>query len=149
MTVFINPFTDTGFKIIFGTEHVSEELLVSFLNGLFADDPVLSKIKTVKYLPSERVRAWDEGKSIVYDIHCQTSTGHKFILEMQLNEQEYFLKRAFYYFCRGIAEQGYKGQKSLKISRSETSCTRLSSSCRLLIRGRRIARRCLMNGCII
>ncbi|MDE7345567.1 MAG: Rpn family recombination-promoting nuclease/putative transposase, partial [Muribaculaceae bacterium] len=119
MTVFINPFTDTGFKIIFGTEHVSEELLVSFLNGLFADDPVLSKIKTVKYLPSERVREWDEGKSIVYDIHCQTSTGHKFILEMQLNEQEYFLKRAFYYFCRGIAEQGYKGQKSLKERRED------------------------------
>ncbi|MDE5881400.1 MAG: PD-(D/E)XK nuclease family transposase [Muribaculaceae bacterium] len=110
MAKFIDPFTDTGFKIIFGKEHVSNEILVAFLNALFANDPVLSNIKSVHYRPSERVREWDDGKSIIYDIHCETSTGHRFILEMQLNEQEFFLKRAFYYCCRSIAEQGYKGK---------------------------------------
>ena len=114
MAKFIDPFTDTGFKIIFGKEHCSEEILLEFLKILFAKDPVLSRITSVKYLPSERVREWDEGKSIVYDIHCETSSGHRFVLEMQLNEQEYFLKRAFYYSCRAVAEQGYKGMLSLK-----------------------------------
>lgn len=114
MAKFINPFTDTGFKIIFGKEHVSEEILVAFLNVLFADDPTLSRITHVKYIPSERFRDWEEGKSIIYDIHCRTSSGHRFILEMQLNEQEFFLKRSFYYSCRAVAEQGYKGRMSLK-----------------------------------
>lgn len=114
MAKFIDPFTDTGFKIIFGKEHVSEEILLEFLKVLFADDPTLSKITSVKYLPSERVREWSDGKSIVYDIHCETSSGHHFILEMQLNEQEFFLKRSFYYSCRAVAEQGYKGKMSLR-----------------------------------
>lgn len=114
MAKFIDPFTDTGFKIIFGQEHVSEELLLSFLKVLFADDPTLSNITSVRYLPSERIREWDEGKSIIYDIHCETSSGHRFILEMQLNAKELFLKRAFYYFCRSVAAQGYKGTKTLE-----------------------------------
>lgn len=114
MAQFINPLTDTGFKIIFGKEHVSNEILRAFLNVLFADDPMLSNITSVEYLPSERVREWNDGKSLLYDIHCLTSTGHRFILEMQLNAQVFFLKRALYYICRGIAEQGYRGSMHLR-----------------------------------
>lgn len=109
MAKYIDPFTDTGFKIIFGKEHVSNDILRSFLNVLFEGDPVLSDIKSVEYRPTEKTREWTEGKSIAYDIHCETSTGHRFIVEMQYTKQEYFLKRAFYYLCRMIAEQGYKG----------------------------------------
>ncbi|MBD5356690.1 MAG: hypothetical protein HDR88_06765 [Bacteroides sp.] len=119
MAQFINPFTDTGFKIIFGKEDVSNDILISFLKVLFADDPVLSKINSVQYRQSERTREWEDGKSIVYDVHCVTSTGHRFILEMQVNEQEFFLKRAFYYLCRCIAEQGYKGKLSLEERRKK------------------------------
>ena len=44
MGKFINPFTDYGFKKIFGQE-VSKELLIEFLNDLLAGDnrPYLSE----------------------------------------------------------------------------------------------------------
>ena len=47
MAKFIDPFTDTGFKINFGKEHCSEEILLEFLKILFAKDPVLSRITSV------------------------------------------------------------------------------------------------------
>ena len=113
MAKFIDPFTDTGFKIVFGTEHKSNEILRQFLNALFENDPTFSHIESVEYRPTERTREWTEGKSIVYDIFCETSTGHKFIVEMQKHPQEYFLSRAIYYICRAIADQGYKGKQDL------------------------------------
>lgn len=111
MAKYIDPFTDTGFKIVFGKEHESNEILRQFLNALFEKDPGFSHIESVEYRPSERTREWTEGKSIVYDIYCETSTGHKFIVEMQKHPQEYFLSRAVYYVCRAIADQGYKGRQ--------------------------------------
>lgn len=111
MAKFINPFTDTGFKIIFGRENVSNEILRQFLNALFENDPEFAHIEEVEYRPTERTRDWTDGKTIVYDIFCETSTGHKFIVEMQKNPQEFFLSRAVYYVSRAIADQGYKGRK--------------------------------------
>ena len=40
---FINPFTDVGFKRIFGQE-VNKPLLISFLNSLFAGKKVITDI---------------------------------------------------------------------------------------------------------
>lgn len=111
MSTFVDPFLDTGFKRIFGTENVSNDILCAFLNALFAGDPVLEGIVSVTYRPTERTREWMGGKSIAYDVHCETSTGHRFIIEMQANDQVYFLQRAFYYVARAVSEQGYKGKQ--------------------------------------
>jgi len=46
---YINPFTDFGFKKLFGTE-VNKDLLMDFLNELIHCQ---GKIKEVKYLNSE------------------------------------------------------------------------------------------------
>ncbi len=48
---YINPYTDFGFKKLFGTE-MNKDLLISFLNALFHDEQV---IKDVKYLNSEKL----------------------------------------------------------------------------------------------
>ena len=37
MTKFINPFTDVGFKKIFGQE-MTKDLLIDFLNDLLVDE---------------------------------------------------------------------------------------------------------------
>lgn len=116
MAKFIDPFTDTGFKIVFG----EEDILRQFLNALFEKDPGFNQIERVEYRPNERTREWTEGKSIVYDIFCETSTGHKFIVEMQKHPQEYFLSRAVYYVSRAIADQGYKGRQEPEKKSSDT-----------------------------
>lgn len=49
---FVNPYTDYGFKKLFGTEQ-NADLLVSFLNSLISDngDPIVSiKYKNVEHL---------------------------------------------------------------------------------------------------
>ena len=38
---YINPYTDFGFKKLFGTE-LNKDLLISFLNALFNDKPEIT-----------------------------------------------------------------------------------------------------------
>lgn len=106
MSVFINPLTDTGFKIFFGKEGSSEEFLMDFLNHLFEGDPELGNITTLSYINSERVPSGIHEKAPIYDVHCETSTGHRFIVEMQRQRKPYFLDRVTYYIARGITDQG-------------------------------------------
>jgi len=76
---YINPFTDFGFKKLFGTE-VNKDLLMDFLNELIHSE---GKIKEVNYLNSEQLGRSEEDRRAVYDIYCKTETGETFIVEMQ------------------------------------------------------------------
>ncbi|MCH5243245.1 MAG: Rpn family recombination-promoting nuclease/putative transposase [Muribaculaceae bacterium] len=105
MRKYIDPFTDTGFKIIFGKENQSEILLAGFLNTLFENQPYFEKIIGVNYLNSERVRDKERGKTIIHDVICQTQSGHRFILEMQKGKKDDFMHRSTYYTCKGITDQ--------------------------------------------
>ena len=110
MSVFINPLTDTGFKIFFGKEGLSEEFLMDFLNQLFKGDPELGNIVSLTYRNVERVPETIEEKTPRYDIHCQTNTGHHFIVEMQRQKKPHFLDRVTYYMARGITDQATRAR---------------------------------------
>lgn len=56
MGKFINPFTDMGFKLIFGQE-VSKPILIEFLNSLLKGE---RHIKDLKFLDKEQVRTSEE-----------------------------------------------------------------------------------------
>ena len=77
MGVFINPFTDIGFKRIFGQEF-SKPLLLDFLNNLLVGE---RKIKNITFLDKEMPRDIDEERSIIYDVLCETETGEKIIVD--------------------------------------------------------------------
>ena len=47
MSRFVDPFTDVGFKIVFGKENQSNEILRSFLNDLFQDQEDFDPIKSL------------------------------------------------------------------------------------------------------
>ncbi len=49
---YINPYTDFGFKKLFGTE-MNKDLLISFLNALFSGDS--KEIEDVQYLNGENL----------------------------------------------------------------------------------------------
>lgn len=106
----IDPTYDTGFKLIFGRENVSEEILMDLLNVLLSEDPEFNNIVSIKYLNTEHPHEREDGKGVRYDILCETSRGHRFIVEMQKNRQEHFMERSVYYVSRAIAEQGYRGK---------------------------------------
>lgn len=106
--VYVDPFTDEGFKIIFGTEGKSEEILRGFLNQLMKGDPVFGNIKEITFRPSVRNRQRKGGKTVIYDVLCETESNKRFIVEMQQEKNANFLNRAIYYISRAIAEQGFR-----------------------------------------
>ena len=108
MSRFVDPFTDVGFKIVFGKENQSNEILRSFLNDLFHDQEDFDPIKSLTYLNNERSRERLDDRSVIYDILCETERGHRFIVEMQRQSKPHFFGRAVYYVSRAIYEQGLK-----------------------------------------
>jgi predicted transposase/invertase (TIGR01784 family) len=102
---YINPFTDFGFKKIFG-EEASKPLLLDFLNALL---PESGKIVDLTLKNSEQLGETEEKRRAVYDIYCENEKGEKFIVELQKAKQNYFRERTIYYATFPIREQGEKG----------------------------------------
>jgi predicted transposase/invertase (TIGR01784 family) len=103
---YINPFTDFGFKKIFG-EEANKDLLLDFIQTLL---PEKKNITSINYLKTEKLgRAATERKAI-FDLYCENDKGEKFIVELQRAEQDYFKERSIYYATFAIQEQAQKGK---------------------------------------
>ena len=85
---YISPYTDFGFKYIFGSE-LNKEYLISFLNALF------------------------EGRHNIMDITYQNS---EHLVEMQNVDQDYFADRMVYYSTFPIREQAKRGDWDYKLN---------------------------------
>ena len=107
MSKFINPFTDVGFKRIFGQE-ISKPVLLAFLNSLLAGE---RRIVDLQYLDKEKIGLSDGDRSLIYDILCLTDSGEYIIVEMQNKSQPFFKNRSVYYLSRSIVEQGERGSE--------------------------------------
>lgn len=98
---FVNPFTDMGFKIIFGSE-LSKDMLIIFLNELLRGE---QEIEDLTFLDKEDQGDNVRDKGIIYDIYCRTTDGKYIIVEMQNRKHSNFLNRTLYYVCRSIGRQ--------------------------------------------
>ena len=107
MATYMNPFTDVGFKRIFGQEF-SKPLLIDFLNNLFYGQ---LHIVDLKFLDKEQLGIFDQDRSLIYDVYCELDTGEKIIVEMQNCKQGNFKSRSIYYICESIARQGEQGME--------------------------------------
>ena len=104
---FINPYTDFGFKKLFGTE-MNKDLLISFLNALFNNSE--REIEDIQYLNGENLGDGYGDRRSVFDVYCSTKDGSRFIVEMQKAEQTYFKDRSVYYATTPIRQQAPKGK---------------------------------------
>lgn len=105
MGKFINPFTDVGFKKLFGQE-VNKELLIEFLNDLLVGE---RQVKDISFMDKEIVPESLGGRVVIFDILCKDSAGVCFIVELQNQYQDYFFDRGLYYLCRMMNAQGKRG----------------------------------------
>ena len=105
MGKFINPFTDVGFKIIFGQEF-SKPRLLDFLNALLVGERVITDLT---FLDKEQKAMFEGDKSPIYDVLCETDNKEKIIVEMQNREHPNFKERMLYYAAEAIVRQGEKG----------------------------------------
>ena len=101
MSKFVNPFTDVGFKVIFG-QPASKELLITLLNELLAGE---YHIEDLTFLDKEDHADNVNDKGIIYDLYCRTKSGEYIIVEMQNQCHSYFLDRTLYYVCRAMSRQ--------------------------------------------
>ena len=105
---YINPFTDYGFKRLFG-EEPSKDLLLDFLNELLINEQ--GRIKEITYLRSDRLGSSEEERKAIFDLYCENEKGEKFIVELQKTKQKYFKDRTVYYSTFPIREQAQKGSE--------------------------------------
>ena len=110
MSKFINPFTDVGFKRIFGQE-VNKSLLIEFLNSLLEGE---QHIDDISLLDKEQLPQLSNDRGLIYDVFCKTSDGKRIIVEMQNRSQENFKERALLYLSKAIVEQSVRGKEGKK-----------------------------------
>ncbi|MCB9295022.1 MAG: PD-(D/E)XK nuclease family transposase [Lewinellaceae bacterium] len=102
---YINPFTDYGFKKLFGTE-INKDLLIDFLNQVL---PERHHIQDLSYTPTEQLGASEVDRKAIFDLYCTSPSGERFIVEVQKAKQNYFKGRSVYYSTFPIQEQAKKG----------------------------------------
>lgn len=106
----ICPFTDFGFKLIFGRDS-TKEFTIDFLNCIFVEQDCFSPIVDLEFLDKEAEKYDIESRGAIFDMHCRTSDGKEFIVEMQNSPQEFFVDRSLYYAGRMMAIQGKRGKE--------------------------------------
>ena len=108
---FINPFTDFGFKKLFG-EEASLPLLKDFLNALL---PAQHQIETLDFRNAEFLGRTSVERRAVFDLYCQSDQGETFIVELQKQKQDFFKDRMVYYTTFPIQEQAEKGEWNFRL----------------------------------
>ena len=101
---YINPFTDWGFKRLFGQEF-SKDLLINFLNDLFEGE---FQIKDVTFKDKELLGESNDLRGCIFDIYCETDDGKHFIVEMQNRWVPFFVNRSIYYASKAFVAQRKK-----------------------------------------
>ncbi|MGB3587319.1 MAG: Rpn family recombination-promoting nuclease/putative transposase [Tunicatimonas sp.] len=104
---YINPFTDFGFKKLFGTEF-NKELLIDLLNQVLGDR---ERIQDLTYLNTENLGNTETDRKAIFDLYCENEKGEKFIIELQNVKQQYFKDRSIYYSTFPIQSQAPKGRE--------------------------------------
>lgn len=98
---YVNPYTDFGFKKLFGTE-INKDLLISFINSLLHGKEA---VKDLTYLNTEHLGTGEADRKAVFDVYCENENGEKILVEMQRGEQQFFKDRILFYTTFPIRDQ--------------------------------------------
>jgi predicted transposase/invertase (TIGR01784 family) len=112
MAKYINPYTDFGFKKLFGEEG-NKDLLIDFLNQLL---PAHHQIADLNFRNVENLADLSAERKAIFDIHCKAVSGERFIVEMQKAKVKYFKDRSLFYVTFPIREQAQQGEWNFKLA---------------------------------
>ncbi len=105
MNTYINPFTDFGFKKLFGQESALPRLKSFIEDALELARP----IQDLHFMSPEQLGSTDDERKAVYDIYCTADDGSHFIVELQRAKQRFFKDRTVFYASFPIRAQAKKG----------------------------------------
>jgi predicted transposase/invertase (TIGR01784 family) len=112
MATYINPYTDFGFKKLFG-EEANKDVLIGFLNALL---PAHHQISDLTFHNVEALPDSPDERKAFFDIHCKAHSGERFIVEMQKAKVKYFKDRSLYYITYPIREQAQRGDWNFRLN---------------------------------
>ena len=96
MSKYFNPYTDFGFKKLFGTE-LNKDLLISFLNALFEKNPKIphDEITDITYLNSEQLGRTAADRKAIFDVYCTTKAATVSLLKCRMFFSSFSRTEAF------------------------------------------------------
>ncbi|VFM98561.1 MAG: conserved hypothetical protein (putative transposase or invertase) [Candidatus Kentron sp. G] len=111
MSRYLNPYTDFGFKKLFGEEG-NKDLLMDFLNQLL---PARHRITELQLRNTEQLPDMPTERKVIFDIFCTSAAGERFIVEMQKAKLLFFKDRSLFYAAFPLREQAKKGDWSFRL----------------------------------
>lgn len=113
-TRFLDPTNDFAFKKVFASKG-HEKILISLLNAFLKleGDDVITE---VEILPQEMHPEINAGKRYICDIRCKNQLGNYYIVEIQKNYFDGYLKRIQCYGARALTSQILKGEEYKKLT---------------------------------
>jgi predicted transposase/invertase (TIGR01784 family) len=111
MARYINPYTDFGFKKLFG-EEANKDLLIDFLNQLL---PEHHQIAELNFRNVENLADLSAERKAIFDIHCKALSGERFIVEMQKAKLKFFKDRSLFYVTFPIRDQAQQGDWNFRL----------------------------------
>ena len=102
----INPRVDIAFKKLFGVEE-NKDLLISLINAIVSEE---DEVEDVEILNPYNLRSFKRDKLSILDIKARRKRdGQKYSIEIQINDEADYDKRALYYWGKLYTEQLEKG----------------------------------------
>ncbi|PEZ41801.1 ATPase [Bacillus thuringiensis] len=102
----VNLRVDFAFKQLFGTRG-NEQILMQFLNVMLASS-LSSPIQALKIEDPHMHREYEKDKLSILDVLATLDDDSQIAIEIQLSDQNDFLKRSLYYWSRLYASQMQK-----------------------------------------
>lgn len=111
---FADPKSDIAFKKVFGNEHKTE-ILISFLNAVLDlhGDNAITEITILNPYQAPKISLLKESN---LDVSARTYAGVRFIVEMQVEKQDYLAKRALYYAAKAYVSQIQRAESYPKLN---------------------------------
>ena len=110
---YLNPFTDFGFKRLFG-EELNKDILIDFLSELLRDQ--IGTITDLQYRSNEHRGRTEDDRRAIFDIYCQNDKDERFLIEMQKSKQAFFKDRTVYYSTFPIQEQALQSDWDYRLN---------------------------------
>ncbi|WLE97127.1 MAG: Rpn family recombination-promoting nuclease/putative transposase [Candidatus Electrothrix communis] len=110
----LNPRIDFVFKKLFGTEE-NKDVLIDFINAFVSEE---DKVRDIVIKNPYNEKDFSDDKLSILDIKAQDLAGKWFNIEMQMIDQEYYAKRALYYWSRLYVSQLSSGVNYDKLEKT-------------------------------
>jgi predicted transposase/invertase (TIGR01784 family) len=86
----------------------NKALLIDFLNVVIQKE---QKIDSIEYLQPEQMTKWKYDRRAIFDIYCKSTQGERFIVELQIAQQQFFMERLLFYLSFPIQNSIKRGAK--------------------------------------